>query len=228
MSAETPLDLDEITHPVIDVWAARERARCGDRDGAIPQMRAAIDDLFRSGQLGSCVPATGLLVVPYAVAGTGYDVLVPIAAGLTGFIAVRPLMDGLRSVCRSIGLVRALGMDLRELRVIMSVVPGAFAALWAALATPALGSPAVAFAVAAGMLTGAVRQASARPPSYSGPLVASPMGAIPPGLFTTPMRGFDLLLLCLAPVLLGLGGTWVVAIPAVVCLILFAVNPKQN
>ena len=169
-----------------------------------------------------------LLVVPYAVAGTGYDVLVPIAAGLAGFIAVRPLMDGLRSVCRSIGLVRALGMDLRELRVIMSVVPGAFAALWAALATPALGSPAVAFAVAAGMLTGAVRQASARPPSYSGPLVASPMGAIPPGLFTTPMRGFDLLLLCLAPVLLGLGGTWVVAIPAVVCLILFAVNPKQN
>ena len=151
----------------------------------------------------------------------------PIAAGLAGFIAVRPLMDGLRSVCRSIGLVRALGMDLRELRVIMSVVPGAFAALWAALATPALGSPAVAFAVAAGMLTGAVRQASARPPSYSGPLVASPMGAIPPGLFSTPIRGFDLLLLCLAPVLLGLSGTWVVAIPAAVCLILFAVNPKQ-
>jgi hypothetical protein len=168
-----------------------------------------------------------LLVVPYAVAGTGYDVLVPIAAGLAGFIAVRPLMDGLRSVCRSIGLVRALGMDLRELRVIMSVVPGAFAALWAALAAPALGSPAVAFAVAAGMLTGAVRQASARPPSYSGPLVASPMGAIPPGLFSTPMRGFDLLLLCLAPVLLGLGDTWVVAIPAAVGLILFAVNPKQ-
>ncbi|TCN42717.1 hypothetical protein EV644_102648 [Kribbella orskensis] len=169
-----------------------------------------------------------LLVVPYAVAGTGYDVLVPIAAGLAGFIAVRPLMDGLRSVCRSIGLVRALGMDLRELRVIMSVAPGAFAALWAALATPALGSPAVAFAVAAGMLTGAVRQASARPPSYSGPLVASPMGAIPPGLFSTPIRGFDLLLVCLAPVLLGLSDTWVLVIPSIVLLILFSVKPKQN
>ena len=48
--------------PVIDVWAARERARCGDRDGAIPQMRVAIDDLFRSGQLGSCVPATAVLL----------------------------------------------------------------------------------------------------------------------------------------------------------------------
>ena len=169
-----------------------------------------------------------LLVVPYAVAGTGYDVLVPIAAGLAGFIAVRPLMDGLRSVCRSIGLVRALGMELRELRVLMSVVPAGFAVVWAGLAEPALGSPAVAIAVAAGMLSGAVRQASARPPSYSGPLVASPMGAIPPGLFSTPMRGFDLLLVCLAPVLLGLSDTWVLVIPAIVCTILFAVTPKQN
>ena len=168
-----------------------------------------------------------LLVVPYAVAGTGYDVLVPVAAGLAGFIAVRPLMDGLRSVCRSIGLVRALGMELRELRVLMSVVPGLFAVMWAGLAEPALGNPAHALAVAAGMLSGAVRQASARPPSYSGPLVASPMGAIPPGLFSTPMRGFDLLLLCLAPVLLGLSDTWVLVIPAIVCTILFAVNPKQ-
>ncbi|WBQ02788.1 DUF6297 family protein [Kribbella sp. CA-293567] len=174
------------------------------------------------------VIAFALLVVPYAVAGTGYDVLVPIAAGLAGFGAVRPLMDGLRSVCRSAGLVRALGLDLRELRVIMSVVPGGFAALWATLAEPALGSPAVAFAVAAGMLTGAVRQASARPPTYSGPLVASPMGAIPPGLFSTPIRGFDLLLLCLAPVLLGLGTIWIVTIPAIICLILFAVPAKPH
>lgn len=169
-----------------------------------------------------------LLVVPYAVAGTGYDVLVPIAAGLAGFGAVRPLMDGLRSVCRSPGLVRALGLELRELRVIMGVVPGGFAVIWASLAEPALGSPSVAFAVAAGMLTGAIRQASAKPPSYSGPLVASPMGAIPPGLFSTPMRGFDLLLICLAPVLLGLSSTWIVIIPAIILMILFAVPPKQN
>ncbi|MDX6262102.1 MAG: hypothetical protein QOH84_3790 [Kribbellaceae bacterium] len=174
------------------------------------------------------VIAFALLVVPYAVAGTGYDVLVPIAAGLAGFGAVRPLMDGLRSVCRSAGLVRALGLELRELRVIMAVVPGGFAVVWAALAEPALGSTAVSFAVAAGMLTGAVRQASARPPSYSGPLVASPMGAIPPGLFSTPMRGFDLLLICLAPVLLGLSSTWIIIIPAVILMLLFAIPPKQN
>jgi hypothetical protein len=48
--------------PVVQVWAARERARCGDRDGAIPQMRAATDDLFHAGHLSYGVPATGLLV----------------------------------------------------------------------------------------------------------------------------------------------------------------------
>jgi hypothetical protein len=169
-----------------------------------------------------------LLVVPYAVAGAGFDVLVPIAAGFAGFVAVRPLMDGLRSVCRSTGLVRALGMDLRDLRVIMAVVPGFFAVVWAALASPAIGSGAATFAVAAGMLAGAVRQASARPPSYAGPLVSSPMGAIPPGLFSQPMRGFDLLLLCLVPVLLNLSSFWVLAIPAFVLAIMFAVRPKTN
>jgi Family of unknown function (DUF6297) len=169
-----------------------------------------------------------LLVVPYAVAGAGFDVLVPIAAGFAGFVAVRPLMDGVRSVCRSTGLVRALGMDLRDLRVIMAVVPALFAVVWSALAFPAIGDSAATFAVAAGMLSGAVRQASARPPSYAGPLVASPMGAIPPGLFSQPMRGFDLLLLCLAPVLLNLPSLWVLIIPAFVLTVMFSVRPKTQ
>ena len=48
--------------PVVDVWAARERARCGDRDGALPQMRAATDDLFDAGHHAYGMPATGFLV----------------------------------------------------------------------------------------------------------------------------------------------------------------------
>ncbi|MEV6285035.1 DUF6297 family protein [Kribbella sp. NPDC051770] len=174
------------------------------------------------------IVGAGLLVVPYAVAGTGYDVLVPIAAGFAGFVAVRPLMDGLRSVCRSTGLVRALGMDLRELRVAMSVVPGGFVLLWVLAAGPALGDAATGFAVAAGILTGVVRQASARPPSYAGPLVASPMGAIPPGLFSQPIRGFDLLLLCLLPVLFGWPPLWSFVIPGIVLAIMFSVPPKTT
>src|SRR5271156_4988620 len=49
--------------PLVNIYLARERARCGDRDGAIPQMRAAVDQLFREGQLLLWgIPATGVLV----------------------------------------------------------------------------------------------------------------------------------------------------------------------
>ena len=37
--------------PIVNVYLARERARRGDRDDAIPLMRAAVDHLFREGQL---------------------------------------------------------------------------------------------------------------------------------------------------------------------------------
>ena len=49
--------------PLIDVYLARERARRGDRDEAIPLLRATVDHLFREGQLLLWgVPATGVLV----------------------------------------------------------------------------------------------------------------------------------------------------------------------
>jgi hypothetical protein len=37
--------------PMIKVYSARERARRGDRDGAIPLMRTAVDHLFRDERL---------------------------------------------------------------------------------------------------------------------------------------------------------------------------------
>jgi len=49
--------------PIVNVYLARERARGGDRDDAIPFMRAAVDDLFREGRLLAWgVAATGVLV----------------------------------------------------------------------------------------------------------------------------------------------------------------------
>jgi hypothetical protein len=49
--------------PIVNVYAARERARRGDRNNAIPVMRAAADDLAREGRLLQWgVPATGVLV----------------------------------------------------------------------------------------------------------------------------------------------------------------------
>jgi hypothetical protein len=49
--------------PIVNVYSARERARRGDRDDAIPLMRAAVDHLFREGRLlAHGVSATGVLV----------------------------------------------------------------------------------------------------------------------------------------------------------------------
>jgi hypothetical protein len=49
--------------PLVEVYSARERARCGDRDDAIPLMRAAVAHLFREGRLLLFgVAATGVLV----------------------------------------------------------------------------------------------------------------------------------------------------------------------
>jgi hypothetical protein len=59
-----------------DVYVARERARRGDRDGAIPVMRAGVDHLLRelrSREWG--IPATGVLVETLLERGTESDVV---------------------------------------------------------------------------------------------------------------------------------------------------------
>ncbi len=48
--------------PVTELWVARERARRGDRDAAIPVMRQAVDEMHQAGRLGYGVCGTGLLV----------------------------------------------------------------------------------------------------------------------------------------------------------------------
>ncbi len=61
--------------PAINVYLARETARRGEPDEAIPLMRAAVDHLFRQGQLlGWGIPATGVLVETLLDCGTKSDV----------------------------------------------------------------------------------------------------------------------------------------------------------
>ncbi len=61
--------------PVVSVYLARERARCGDRDQAVPLMRSAVNDLFPEGQLLFWgVPATGVLVDTLLDRGADGDV----------------------------------------------------------------------------------------------------------------------------------------------------------
>ena len=86
----------------VDVYTARERARCGDRDRAIPQMRAATDDLFHAGQHSYGIPATGFLVETLLKRGTHGDVAEAEAA--IDRLAAAPADEGL--VIRDVWLLR--------------------------------------------------------------------------------------------------------------------------
>ncbi len=89
--------------PVVNVCVARERARRGDRDEAIPLMRAAVDHLFREGRLLLWgIPATGVLVETLLDHGADADVAEAEAA-ITR-LADAPADDGL--VIREIWLLR--------------------------------------------------------------------------------------------------------------------------
>ena len=61
--------------PAVEIYLARERVRRGDRDEAIPLMRATTDHLFRQGQLLAwAIPATGVLAETLLDRGDANDV----------------------------------------------------------------------------------------------------------------------------------------------------------
>jgi hypothetical protein len=61
--------------PIINVYLARERARRGDRNNAVPVMHAAVDELAREGRLLQWgIPATGVLVETLLDRGDDGDV----------------------------------------------------------------------------------------------------------------------------------------------------------
>ncbi|MGA7054669.1 MAG: adenylate/guanylate cyclase domain-containing protein [Mycobacterium sp.] len=80
--------------PMINLCLACERARRGDRDGAIPLMRAAVDHLFRLGRLLMWgIPATGVLVQTLLDRGTDDDLVAAEAA--IERLAAAPAEEGL-------------------------------------------------------------------------------------------------------------------------------------
>jgi hypothetical protein len=89
--------------PLVNVYLARERARRGDRDDAIPLMRAAVDHLFGEGQLLEWgIPATGVLVETLLDGGSDGDIAEAEAA--IERLATAPADEGL--VIREIWLLR--------------------------------------------------------------------------------------------------------------------------
>jgi hypothetical protein len=89
--------------PVINTWVARERVRRGDRDGAIPIMRAAVDDLLRDGRpQANCAAAIGVLVETLLDCGADNDLAE--AKATTDRLEAAPPDEGL--VVRGIWLLR--------------------------------------------------------------------------------------------------------------------------
>jgi hypothetical protein len=89
--------------PIVEIHLARERARCGDRDDAIPLMRASVDHLFREGRLLLWgVAATGVLVETLLDRGADGDVAEAEAA--VERLTAAPADEGL--VIREIWLLR--------------------------------------------------------------------------------------------------------------------------
>jgi hypothetical protein len=88
---------------LVEVYSARESARRGDRDEAIPLMRITVDHLFREGQLlPHGIPLTGVLVETLLDRGAESDVAEAQAA--IERLAAAPAEEGL--VMRDIWLLR--------------------------------------------------------------------------------------------------------------------------
>jgi class 3 adenylate cyclase len=97
--------------PLVNVYLAREGARRGHRDDAIPLLRAAADHLFRAGQLLAWgLPATGVLVETLLDRGADADVAEAEAA--IERLAAAPADEGL--AIRDIWLLRLRALLARS------------------------------------------------------------------------------------------------------------------
>jgi class 3 adenylate cyclase len=93
----------------VDVYTARETARRGDRDGALPLMRDAVDKVFLSGQFGHTDSATAALVETLLDRASDGDVAEAEAA--IERLASAPAEEGL--VIRDIWLLRLRALMAR-------------------------------------------------------------------------------------------------------------------
>jgi hypothetical protein len=153
----------------------------------------------------------GAVVVPYAAEASGAGRLTVLVAALAGFLTLLPMLSALRVVTRTPSIVRMLPFPAASARYATVIVPGVLAvlfglgcgpALQASLEVPPGGAMFCGGAVGLAALASAVRWVTGRPPDYSRPLVSTPAGGVPTNLYGSAVRGFDVLLLSTAPLLL--------------------------
>lgn len=166
-------------------------------------------------------------VIPLATRAAGADEVNILVVTLVGFVAGLPLLSSLRVIERSPGLTRMLPFPTRTARAAAVVVPLGLLAAYGLALIPALapveGRPLLALAAGVAATTSAVRWMTGRPPDYSKPLVSTPAGGVPTNLYGSALRGFDMLLLTTAPMLISYSttGAWCsLALSAVVLSVL--------
>lgn len=162
------------------------------------------------------VAPAATLVAPYAMNALGFSAFAPTVSALALFVALVPLMNGLRVLSRTKGLARAFPFDVPALRRAAMRVPAVVAGLWAIAAVPAMlpnrplvEGVAVAAIIAATAVVAATRWVTCRPVDYANPAVATPMGALPPGVMLSMAAGIDVVFLSTAPLVFGL--PWMVS-----------------
>lgn len=169
------------------------------------------------------------LMVPYATDALGMSQLNPLISGLALVSALVPFLGSLRVLTRTGGLARMMPFKTGELRSAAMVVPGVMALLWGLAATPAFvgiastGADrdvttglATSLITAAAGLFGAVRWVTAKKPDFGQPMMATASGALPPSLIFNLVRGFDMVALITAPLILGAPVYWSAGIAVVV------------
>lgn len=169
------------------------------------------------------------IFVPYAADALRMSQLNPLVSGLALVAGLVPFLGGLRVLTRTGGLARAFPFKTAQLRTAAMVVPGCLALLWAIVVTPAfigiartgadrtvLAGFAAALVTAIAGLMGAVRWVTAKKVDFQTPMMATESGAMPPTLLFNLFRGFDMVALITAPLILQAPAYWSLAIAAVV------------
>ena len=209
-------------------WRARSTVRVvrGRGSGASALVWREVVRLRRTPQV--LVALAGALVLPYLAAGLGLGHVMVIVVTLTGFVAGVGLFTSLRVLSRTASLLRCFPLPAPAVKSACLGVPALVLVLWALATAPAVQhaiggpwGPSISVALACGVTVAAaaVRWMTSHPPDYRLPLITSPMGAVPTSLYFSVLRGFDVLLLGTAPLLVSptpAGAAWSVGLMALV------------
>ncbi len=180
-------------------------------------------------------PLVGLvaaMLVPYAVDALGMSTMTALLSSLALVAALVPFLGSMRVLSRTSGLARTFPFSNAQIRTALMVLPAILALLWAVAILPSVigltgglhrslpDAVATALVMAVAGLLGAIRWQVAKPVDFGTPMVATASGAMPPTLLFNLFRGFDVVAIITAPILLGASPLWSAGIALVVLLVL--------